>query len=71
MKLFSCLTQLEIYHAHKCKNANNCWHFNSWNFNIYISMINTMCETLKARNVIISILDFDEQFNFHAQLSMK
>ena len=36
--------KLVIYPAHKCKNANNCWHFyiyeqdkfyNCWYFNIY------------------------------------
>ena len=23
-------TEHEIFHAHKCLNANNCWHFNSF-----------------------------------------
>ena len=29
-KDFSCFQTLRysIYHAHKCQNANDCWHFN-------------------------------------------
>ena len=36
-------TEHKIYHAHKCKNANYCWHFNIF------SRINATCERLKAR----------------------
>ena len=31
MKCFSCSkfsSEHEFYHAHKCLNANNCWHLN-------------------------------------------
>ena len=28
-------TEHEIYHAHKCSNANNCWHFNIYKHDKY------------------------------------
>ena len=38
----------------------------------FISMINTTSERFKARNIFICrYFSFDEQFKFHAQLSMK
>ena len=45
-------TKHETYHAHKCQNANNCWHFNIYKHD-KISIINTTCESLKARKVFI------------------
>ena len=40
-------TEHEIYHAHKCLNANNYWHLT------FISMINTTSERLVARYIFI------------------
>ena len=41
-------TEHEIYHAHKCKNANNFWQFNI----LSIIIINTTSESLKARGAL-------------------
>ena len=50
INLFSCSNQLGlIYPAHKCSNAINCRHFNTF------SKINTTFERLKARKVEMSI----------------
>ena len=44
-KDFSCfqMPRCCIYHAHKCKNVNNCWHFNIYEhvgILTFMSMIN-------------------------------
>ena len=47
------------------RNANN------WHFNIYISMINTTSERLKARDFFIcQYFSFYEQLKFRAQLEL-
>ena len=35
----SCLTSLRwyIYHANKCSNANNCWHFNIYEQDTFLA----------------------------------
>ena len=49
----------EIYPAHKCWNANNCWHLK------FTSMINTASERLKAKqNLYLSALIFMSSWNF-------
>ena len=55
----------EIFPAHKCQNANNCWHFN-----IYEQGKNSMIgisEPEKKQTVLIFFTD--EHLKFHAQLS--
>ena len=57
-------TEYEINYAHKCKNANNCWHFNIF------SMINAISESLKAtKDFIFQLISFYEWLKFHTQRS--
>ena len=65
-KTFSMLNSAEheIYPAHKCQNANNCWHLNIYEQDKY------NIERIKARNFFIcQYFCFYEQLKFHAQLS--
>ena len=59
----------EIYHAHKYKNANSCWHFNIYQHDKYNTCV-FESKKLATRNVIIyQHFCFYEQLKFHAQLS--
>ena len=61
--MFFMLNSIEhdIYHAHKCLNANNCWHLNIYGH---------ASEGLKARKVFVfQHFCFYESVKFHAWLS--
>ena len=67
-KTFLMLNSAEhaIYPAHKCQNANNCWHFTVGIFT-FISMINTTSKRLKLKHETFSvfgILVFMSSWNF-------
>ena len=60
VKLFSGLTEHEIYHAQIPTLVS---------ILTFISMINTTCVSLKARKVFYQRFGFYQQLKFHAQLS--
>ena len=72
MKTFFILNSAEheIYPAHKCLNANNCWHFNIYEHDklTFISMINTTSERI---SLFVSILVFRSSCLCSVELSMK
>ena len=66
IKINSMLNSAEhgIYLAHKCLNANNCWHFN-----IYYHDKDNIRETLARNFHFCRYFSFYEQLRFCAQLS--
>ena len=57
-------TEYEIYHAHKCSNANNYWHLKNYKHDKY-----SILEFESKKSLIFQYCSFHEQLKFHAQLS--
>ena len=71
VKLFIHSTQLSmnLYHAHKYQNANNCWHF----ILTFICLINTTSESLKQEKsiIFINLVLCAVEISFSVELRMK